>query len=162
MLASEDFSLYESMSATVIMDEKMDPCYGISCSTFENFMASSYEKCGCTDETTATLLLQELIIREAAFLDGASLLESLNQGHIIFLCALLLFYFSMIQDVFVWCQWCAVVCCVCFRHDTVKEGDCDDFSLIFVICSYNYLLLCCYVALLLCYYCCTDRHTHVA
>jgi hypothetical protein len=80
MFASEDFSLFESMSATVIMDEKMDPCYGISCSTFENFIATSYKKCGPTDETTATLLLQELFIREVALLDGASLLESLHQN----------------------------------------------------------------------------------
>lgn len=80
MLACDDFSLYESMSAAVIMDEKMDPCTGISCSTFENFIATNYEKCGVSDNVTASLLLQELFIREAAFLDGASLLESLHQG----------------------------------------------------------------------------------
>lgn len=80
MLASEDFSLYESMSAVVIMDDKMDPCYGISCSTFDNFIQKSYNICGLSDEKSGCLLLQELFRREIAFLDGASLLESLHQG----------------------------------------------------------------------------------
>ena len=80
MLYSDDFSLYESMSAVVIMDEKMDPCYDLSCTTFKDHILKCYDQCGPSDDTKAELLLHELVRREVAFLDGASLLESLHHG----------------------------------------------------------------------------------
>jgi hypothetical protein len=77
MIFSPQFSLFDSMSAVEIMDPKMDPCYGIHGQKFDDMVTKNIPS-SITPETILQLF-RELLIREVAFLDGASLLESLNQ-----------------------------------------------------------------------------------
>lgn len=77
MIYSSQFSLYDSMSAVEIMDPKMDPCYGIHGQKFDDLVTQKIPNTLTTENILQ--LFRELLIREVAYLDGASLLESLNQ-----------------------------------------------------------------------------------
>jgi hypothetical protein len=79
MAASEEFSLYDSMSAVEIMDPKMDPCCGVIGQKFDDFIAKRLAPVGSLTPSSILQLFQELFVREIAYLDGASLLESVNQ-----------------------------------------------------------------------------------
>lgn len=77
IINSAEFSLMESMSAVEIMDPKMDPCYGIKGQKFDDLIASRMEN--SLSYQDILIIFRELFIREVAYLDGASLLESVNQ-----------------------------------------------------------------------------------
>jgi hypothetical protein len=77
MIFSPEFSLYDSMSAVEIMDPKMDPCFGIHGQKFDDMITQNIPNSFTSDNLLQ--LFRELLIREVAYLDGASLLESLNQ-----------------------------------------------------------------------------------
>jgi hypothetical protein len=79
MAASEQFSLYDSMSAVEIMDPKMDPCCGVVGQNFDDLISNRLISVGSLTFPSLLQLFQELFVREVAYLDGASLLESVNQ-----------------------------------------------------------------------------------
>jgi hypothetical protein len=61
------------------MDPIMDQCYGLTGSMkLEDLLAVHYPSTGLT-ATIVVKLCQSLMMYEAAFLDGASIMESINQ-----------------------------------------------------------------------------------
>ena len=81
MLCHPSFSLEACMSATELMDPKMDQCFGLpfgnTTINIDNLLRPSFTE-SFTDGTLL-LLIKSLIIHKVAFLDGASLLESTHQ-----------------------------------------------------------------------------------
>eukprot|EP01038_Epipyxis_sp_PR26KG_P016017 gene16017-21740_t len=82
MIAIESFSLLESMSAVEIMDPKMDQCCGLDGpfredELLKNKLANDVLLHLPTSSTVQ--ILHSLFVYEAAFLDGASIMESVNQ-----------------------------------------------------------------------------------
>lgn len=77
LINSSEFSLFEAMSAVEIMDPKMDPCYGIKGTKFEEMITSRITSSLTYQDIL--IIIRELFCREVAYLDGASLLESVNQ-----------------------------------------------------------------------------------
>jgi hypothetical protein len=86
MLVSESFSLFDSMNASELMDPKMDQCYDLKtfCGENEPIRSISYivthaKFLPTTDQdrlSTYVRLFQALFIYETAFLDGASITET--------------------------------------------------------------------------------------
>lgn len=77
-VATNYFSLYDAMSAVELMDEKMDPCYGMTRPYRFEDVVRSCVPCDMSEEVSLAVLSQ-LLTREVSFLDGASLIESINQ-----------------------------------------------------------------------------------
>lgn len=78
MLHSPSFSLFDSMSAVELMDPKTDPCFNIQPPlSIDEIVTSNIPS--EMSEFDVIRVLKTLIINETAFLDGASLLESINQ-----------------------------------------------------------------------------------
>ena len=78
MISTEEFSLFDAMSAVELLDPKMDQCYGVTCSIrIEDLLRVTFP----ADFTLSTALqiLQSLLVHETSFLDGASYLESTHQ-----------------------------------------------------------------------------------
>jgi len=86
MLVSESFSLFDSMNASELMDPKMDQCYDLKMCCGENtpirsisYIVAHAKFLPTTDQnrlSTYVHLFQALFIYETAFLDGASLPET--------------------------------------------------------------------------------------
>lgn len=79
MVHTEEFSLLDSMSAVEIMDPIMDQCCGLKGSLKEEDLFNVAYPAEGIPLTTVVKLFQSLFIYEAAFLDGASLMESINK-----------------------------------------------------------------------------------
>lgn len=79
MISHPSFSLDACMSATELMDPKMDQCFGIAGGSVnvEELLNPPFPS--SFDDKILIMLIKSLHIQEVAFLDGASLLESTHQ-----------------------------------------------------------------------------------
>jgi hypothetical protein len=78
MICIEDYSKWDAMNAVELMDPKMDQCFGITGSMEMNILMNP----NIPEPLNVSIILklfQSLFVYEAAFLDGASLLESTHQ-----------------------------------------------------------------------------------
>ena len=79
LIQTDGFSLLESMSAVELFDPKMDQCYGIKLTGEFNDMIESILKDKILTIEEAITIIKSLIILEVAFLEGASILESVGK-----------------------------------------------------------------------------------
>ena len=76
MLHVDHFSLKETISAVELMDKKMDQCVGLQGSIQTKDILTPDVPAGGFDMASVLNILQILVVYEAGFLDGASVLES--------------------------------------------------------------------------------------
>ena len=76
MLHVDHFTLKETISAVELMDKKMDQCVGLQGSIQTKDILTPDVPAGGFDMASVLNILQILVVYEAGFLDGASVLES--------------------------------------------------------------------------------------
>ena len=76
MINTSDFSLFDSMNAVELMDPKMDQCCGFDMSKKDDDLLNPKTLPDTININHVMKIIKKLISYEAAYLDGASVLET--------------------------------------------------------------------------------------